>query len=90
MTRACLHITNAPGILVHLEPYVDDNKIMVGDDSHLNIFHIGDCVKYKNIKLIVVLVVPKIKLNLVYVSQLARDSCASEILILILSSRMGK
>lgn len=67
LTRASLHITNDPGTLVHLKPYVDDNKIMVGDDSHLNIFHIGDCVKYKNIKLIVV---PKIKLNLVYVSQL--------------------
>lgn len=76
-TGASAHITNDPGNLTNLVPYAGSDKIMVGDGSCLNISHIGDCVKYRNIKLNDVLVVPKMKKNLVSVSQLAKDNACT-------------
>lgn len=76
-TGASAHITNDPGNLTNLVPYAGSDKITVGDGSCLNISHIGDCVQYRNIKLNDVLVVPKMKKNLVSVSQLAKDNACT-------------
>lgn len=42
-------------------PFQGLDKVVIGDGSHLHISHIGDSVKYKNIRLKDVLVVPGIK-----------------------------
>lgn len=60
-TGASAHITNDAGNLTNLAPYIGSDKVIIGDGSRLHISHIGDYVKYNNIKLNDVLVVPKIQ-----------------------------
>ena len=78
-TGASAHITNDVGNLTNFAPYKGSDKIMVGDGSHLNISHIGNCIKFKKFKINDVLVVPKIKKYLIFLSKLARDNtCVCE------------
>ena len=46
-TSFSAHITNDAGNLANLVPYIGSDKIMMGDGSHLNISHIGDCIEIK-------------------------------------------
>lgn len=64
-------------MLRNLVPYIGDDKVIAGDGSKLGISCIGDLSGYGNIKLKDVLVVPQIKKNLLFVSQLARDNACT-------------
>lgn len=73
-TGASSHMTNNACTLINLIPYSGSDKVTNSDGAQLHISHGGYCMKYQNFKLNSVLVVPKIKKNLISVSQLAKDN----------------
>ena len=77
---ATTHMTNQRGKLKPLRPYFGNDHSFVGNGQSLPITHIGDVYLNTSIgKLALknVLVVPKIKKNLLFVSQLIDDNACS-------------
>uniref|UniRef100_A0A2N9H9U6 Retrovirus-related Pol polyprotein from transposon TNT 1-94-like beta-barrel domain-containing protein n=1 Tax=Fagus sylvatica TaxID=28930 RepID=A0A2N9H9U6_FAGSY len=75
-TGATAHITDDPGILSDLKPYVGSDSVMVGNGHQLPITHTGNAHIFptdSSLSLNNVLVVPDIKKNLLSVSQLTCD-----------------
>lgn len=67
------HITDNPGNLEHISPHYGPNNVMIGDGFSLPITHVGNGSfgkKSGRLPLRNVLVVPRIKKNLLSVSQL--------------------
>lgn len=77
---ATSHIINNLGKLKSIVPYKGHDKIFAGNGQGLQISHIGNAslkTDYGDLHLKNVLVVPKIKKNLLSVGQLANDSQCS-------------
>ena len=75
-TGATAHITDDPGTLSKLTPYVGSDSVIVGNGSELSITHTGHAHIFSpgsSLSLNNVLVVPNIKKNLLSVSQLTSD-----------------
>lgn len=76
-SRATDHIVADGDSLVEQVEYKGSNKLMVGNGQHLSITHIGNISIFTDIckvKLLDVLVVPKIAKNLLSVSKLTKDN----------------
>ncbi|KAF8396137.1 hypothetical protein HHK36_017750 [Tetracentron sinense] len=75
-TGASSHMTNNPGILNTVKPYMGHDKIIIGDGKELSISHVGYALlptPHGNLPLSNVLLVPKITKNLLSVGQLSDD-----------------
>lgn len=72
-SAATSHMTNNPGTLSHIKPYKGNDVVYVGNGNKLDITHTGDkSIGSMNLKR--VLVVPKLKKNLISVSKLTTDN----------------
>lgn len=77
---ATSHMTNNKGNIDKPVPYEGNDKIFVGNGQGLHITHVGNAslnTDYGKLKLNNVLVVPKLKKNLLSVGQLIKDNKCS-------------
>ncbi|OIT38501.1 hypothetical protein A4A49_08789 [Nicotiana attenuata] len=70
------HMTNNLGNLYNLKPYNGNDKIIVENGQELDITHVGKGI-ISGLRMSEVLVVPKLKKNLLSVSKITRDNCCS-------------
>ncbi|OIT28917.1 hypothetical protein A4A49_65065, partial [Nicotiana attenuata] len=73
---ASTHMTNNSGNLSNLKPYNGNDKIIVGNGQELDITCVGKGT-ISGLRMSEVLVVPKLKKNLLSVSKITRDNCCS-------------
>ena len=77
---ATTHIKNGPGKMSQVIPYKGHDAIFVGNGEALRILHIGEArlkTKHRDLKLKKLLVVLKIKKNLLSIGQLTSDNPCS-------------
>lgn len=75
-TGASNHMTGKPGMLTNIRQYCGSDSVLIGDGSSMPIIAIGDsCIKQKaaTLSLNNVLLVPKLKKNLLSVSHLTDE-----------------
>lgn len=68
-----MHMPSSTCNLPNLKPYKGSDKIVVGNDNELKITHTGMKVAF-GLKMSEVLVVPKLKKNLLSMSKIAKDN----------------
>ncbi|OIS99603.1 hypothetical protein A4A49_23651 [Nicotiana attenuata] len=90
---ASTHMTNNSSNLSNLKPYNGNDKIVVGNGQELDITHVRKGT-ISGLRISEVLVVPKLKKNLLSISKITRDNCCSivfdESFFVVTNKRTGK